>query len=174
MCKNGNGISNGRLTSKQRRFINFYLELWNGTEAASRAGYEGDRNVLAVIATENLRKPKIRAEIEKRLESEAMGANEVLWRLGQHARGNLADFIDTDVPGGLIDMDVVAAKGHLLKKLSWTKAGLQIELYDAQAALEKLGKAHRLFVQEIKHTGTGEDGGIIVTVVSSMDIDKLK
>ena len=172
--KNGNNNGNGRLTGKQRRFINFYLELWNGTEAASRAGYEGDRNVLAATASRLLRNVKIRDAIEKRLESEAMGADEVLWRLGQQARGNLAEFIDTDVPGGILDMDVVAAKGHLLKKLSWTKAGLQIELYDAQAALEKLGKAHRLFVQEIKHTGTGEDGGIIVTVVSSMDIDKLK
>ena len=165
MCKNNNG--NGRLTGKQRRFINFYLELWNGTEAASRAGYKGSRETLAAVAGENLRKPAIRAAIEKRLESEAMGADEVLWRLGQQARGNLADFIQTEVPGGLIDMDAVAAKGHLLKKLSWTKAGVQIELYDSQAALEKLGKAHGLFVQEIKHIGTGDKGQLLVSFVES-------
>jgi phage terminase small subunit len=141
------------LTDKQRRFINFYLELWNGTEAAAQAGYDGDRATLAVVASENLRKPKIRAAIEKRLESEAMGADEVLWRLGQQARGNLADFIDTDVPGGLIDMDAVAEKGYLLKKLAWTKSGLQIEMYDAQAALDKMGKAHSLFTDRIEHSG---------------------
>lgn len=170
---NCNGNGNGRLTGKQRRFINFYLELWNGTEAASKAGYEGDRDTLAVTASRLLRNAKVRGAIEKRLESEAMGANEVLRRLSEHARGNLADFIDTDVPGGLIDMDVVAAKGHLLKKLSWTKVGLQVELYDAQAALEKLGKAHGLFVHEIKHTGTGEDGEITYIFKSNVDMDKM-
>ncbi len=173
MCKNGNGNGNGRLTNKQRRFVNFYLELWNGTEAASRAGYEGDRNVLAATASRLLRNVKVRTEIEKRLESEAMGANEVLQRLSDQARGNLADFINTDVPGGLIDMNAVASKGYLLKKLAWTKAGLQVELHDAQAALEKLGKAHGLFVHEVKHTGAGEDGEITYIFKSNMDMDKL-
>ena len=171
MCNNGNNNGNGRLTGKQRRFISFYLELWNGTEAASRAGYKGNRETLAAVAGENLRKPTIRAAIEKRLEAEAMGANEVLRRLSDQARGNLADFIDTDVPGGILDMDVVAAKGYLLKKLSWTKAGLQIELYDSQAALDKLGKAHGLFVDRVKHTGTGEDDEIIIRHVGNVKPD---
>jgi hypothetical protein len=171
VCKNNNG--NGRLTGKQRRFINFYLELWNGTEAASRAGYKGDRDTLAVVASENLRKPKIRDAIEKRLESEAMGADEVLWRFGQQARGNLADFINTDIPGGLVDMDAIAEKGHLLKKFTWTKQGITVEMYDAQVALDKLGKAHRLFVHEIKHTGTGEDGEITYIFKSNIDMDKM-
>ena len=167
VCKNGNG--NGRLTSKQRRFINFYLELWNGTEAASRAGYEGDRDTLAVTASRLLRNAKVRDAIEKRLESEAMGADEVLWRLGQQARGNLAEFIDTNVPGGLVDMVAVREKGYLLKKLSWTKAGLQVELYDAQAALEKLGKAHGLFKDRVDLSGEVTH----VTRVIGIDIEKV-
>lgn len=169
MSENGNGNGNGRLTGKQRRFVNFYLELWNGTEAASKAGYEGDRNVLAATASRLLRNVKVRAEIEKRLEAEAMGANEVLQRLSEHARGNLADFIDTDVPGGLIDMDAVAAKGHLLKKLSWTKSGLQVELYDAQAALEKLGKAHGLFRDRVDLSG---EVAHVVRVIG-VDVEKV-
>ena len=167
-AENGNG-----LTDKQRAFAIEYCKDFNGTQAAKRAGYRGNNNVLAVAASRLLRNANVRARVEARLESAAMSADEVLWRLGQHARGNLADFIDTDVPGGLIDMDTVAAKGHLLKKLSWTKSGLQVELYDAQAALEKLGKAHGLFVHRIKHTGAGDDGEITYIFKSNIDMDKM-
>lgn len=54
-----------QLTNKQQAFIEHYCGdcTFNGTEAASRAGYKGSRGLLAVVATENLRKPKIKAAI---------------------------------------------------------------------------------------------------------------
>ncbi len=39
----------------------------NGTEAARRAGYKGNDNTLATVAAENLRKPAIRQEIDRRM-----------------------------------------------------------------------------------------------------------
>lgn len=39
----------------------------NGTLAAELAGYKGSKATLAAIASENLRKPKIRAAIDQRV-----------------------------------------------------------------------------------------------------------
>jgi hypothetical protein len=55
------------LTPKQRAFSFWMVSAvcyGNGTESARRAGYQGDDNVLGVVAYENLRKPKIVAEIQ--------------------------------------------------------------------------------------------------------------
>ncbi|OYR97482.1 terminase small subunit [Lactobacillus taiwanensis] len=53
-----------KLTQKQRRFIDEYIISGNATQAAIKAGYS--KKTAAVTATENLRKPNIKAEIEKR------------------------------------------------------------------------------------------------------------
>lgn len=52
------------LTSKQRAFVECFEG--NATEAAKKAGYEGSDKTLAQIGYENMRKPDIREEIEKR------------------------------------------------------------------------------------------------------------
>lgn len=52
------------LTQKQRRFIDEYIISGNATQAAIKAGYS--KKTAAVTATENLRKPNIKAEIDKR------------------------------------------------------------------------------------------------------------
>ena len=54
-----------RLTVKQQLFCDEYLIDCNGTEAAIRAGYS--EHTAAVIASENLNKPKIRAYIDQRM-----------------------------------------------------------------------------------------------------------
>lgn len=53
------------LTPKQKLFINEYLIDFNATQAAIRAGYS--EKTAEVIGFENLRKPKITEEIEKRI-----------------------------------------------------------------------------------------------------------
>ena len=73
-----------KLTLKQRAFVEAYLDSWNATRAARRAGYRGNSRTLANIGWENIRKHKISAEIERRISEMAMSADEVLLRLGQH------------------------------------------------------------------------------------------
>ncbi|WP_100406254.1 terminase small subunit [Bacillus solitudinis] len=55
-----------KLTEKQKRFADYYIETGNGAEAARRAGYSGKNHDN--IATENLRKLAIRSYIDERLE----------------------------------------------------------------------------------------------------------
>lgn len=56
-----------KLTERQRRFIEEYMACGNGTEACRRAGYsQNSEVVLRVQAHENLAKPNIKAEIDRR------------------------------------------------------------------------------------------------------------
>lgn len=53
-----------KLTQRQRRFVDEYIISGNATQAAIKAGYS--KKTAAVTATENLRKPNIKAAIDKR------------------------------------------------------------------------------------------------------------
>jgi len=56
-----------KLTIKQEKFIEEYLLTGNGTEACRRAGYsQKSQNCLRVQSVENLAKPNVKAEIERR------------------------------------------------------------------------------------------------------------
>jgi hypothetical protein len=152
------------LTDKQKAWVNAYLECWNGAEAARRAGYES----VYQSAHDNITNPKIRGAIQARLDLAAMTADEVLRRLSDQARGDLSDIISV---GCLLDWDKLKASGksHLIKKYRITQNALgqmktEVEMYDAQRALELIGKAHGLFrdVQE-------QRGEVTVRVVYDND-----
>lgn len=95
--------------------------------------------------------------IRERLAEKQMSADEVLVRLSVQARGTMADFIQIG-PTGNWNFDFVAAeeagKLPLIKKLKETKDGTALELYDAQAALVHIGKAHGLFIERTQVEGT--------------------
>lgn len=136
-------------------FIAEYLIDFNATQAAIRAGYS--EKTAYNIGWENVNKREdIRAEIDKRIEERAMSADEVLIRLTDFGRGDLAHYI---LPDGELDLEALRADGmgHLLKKFKkgakttilkdgremrseWAEA----ELYDAQAALNTLAKIRGL------------------------------
>lgn len=148
-------MSGPKLTGKQRAFINAYLANgFNGTEAARTAGYSGNDNTLGVVAHGNLRNPKIAAVIEKRFEEMTMRADEVLARLSAMARTDMTDFMQV-YPGGTPAFDfekaTEAQRLGLIKKFKVTKNSIELELYDAQAALVHMGKHYALFSDRVKH-----------------------
>lgn len=77
------------LTEKQKRFIDFYIQLGNATEAAKRAGYS--QRTAFNLGGRNLKNPLIRKELDKRLEemksSRIANATEVLEYLTSVVRG---------------------------------------------------------------------------------------
>lgn len=143
------------LTTKQQAFVEAYLSNgFNGTRAAESAGYNGDETTWAVIAYENLRKPQISEFVDKRIAEMAMSADEVLARLSEHARANVANFL-------LLSMSEIAThpRAHLLKKVKQTKRTtkdnetyetIEFEVHDPQAALVHLGRYHKLFVDRVQ------------------------
>lgn len=141
------------LTAKQKAFADHYIIRKNGVEAARLAGYMGNDNTLAVIAHENLRKPKIRAHIDRAFSEQVMSRDEVLARLASIAGGDAADYLKVDEHDSrvvMLDVGalVKAGKGHLIKRYSQTKRGTTVELYSAHEALRDLAKVYRLFGEE--------------------------
>jgi phage terminase small subunit len=137
-------------TDKQRAFTEFYLGVahFNGTEAAKRAGYSGNRVTLASVGYENLRKPQIAKIVQTRMRELAMGPDEVLALLTEQARNEASKYVR--VRKGQPGVDVAAmirdGKQHLIKGITYTRTGqVVVEIYDAQAAQVHIGRHHGLF-----------------------------
>lgn len=135
------------LNNKQQVFVSEYLKCWNASEAARRAGYNGQANVVGPRLLANV---SIKAQIDQRLQEMKMSADEVLTRLAEQARADMADFVrfQDGIKTPFLDLESANNKGllRLVKKFKYNAAGHpEIELYDAQAALVHLGRAHNLF-----------------------------
>lgn len=145
--------SETNLSPKQKLFIEKYLGEchFNGTLAASAAGYQGNKNALGVTAHGLLRNPKIQVEIDACLSAMTMPSNVVLARLTEIANGSIEDVLNED---GRFDLEKAknAQNTHLIKKLKFrkTKCGeeIEVELYSAHEALRDLGKHHKLFTEK--------------------------
>jgi len=165
MAGNGNGNGNGnngngwRLTPLQAAFVDAYLgsARFNATEAAAQAGYKGNRNTLNSVGNENLAKPGIKAEIDRRLAAHGVTAHEVMSTLADQMRATVADFVDVPEGGrvAILNLDKAkeAGKLHLIKKLYWTQYGPRLELHDAQQAAVTLGKLLLLAQEQDKGAG---------------------
>ena len=59
-----------KLTEKQKRFADYYIETANGTESYRKAGYKfSSDNIAWVESSKLLRNPKVKEYIDKRIES---------------------------------------------------------------------------------------------------------
>lgn len=139
-----------QFTDKQIAFINEYVKCWNATEAARRAGYS-ERSANN-IGPENLLKPSIRAEIDRRIAENTMQADEVLVRLTRQARGTFADMIN--LYGGLpmIDWEQAVINGAIdtVKEITFKEGSVTVKLHDSQTALVHLGKHLGLFKDQVQ------------------------
>lgn len=157
------------LTNKQQRFVSEYLVDFNATQAAIRAGYS--KKTASAIGSENLRKPEILEAVKEKI----MSADEVLLRLSDIARGDIADLMDITSAGFTFRLLTTDEDGNrvtnpntkLIKKIKQkvtTTLGkgesddrevieTELELYSAQEALNTLGKYHKLFVDRTELTG---------------------
>lgn len=177
----------GNLTTKQRAFIDQYLLTLNGTESARLAGYQGDDNTLAVVAYENLRKPKIAAEIESRMGKLTISANETLARVSKQATGTMGDFLAFIDGRPYLSLDKARRMGKLdlIKKYRetettrTTKDGEQyttihrdIELYPADGAHDRLMRYHSLYNDKVVHSWQQE----IIDLITAghMTIEQVK
>lgn len=157
------------LTDRHRLFVEHYLTHWNPAKAAIAVGYSPATAVNT--ADMLLKKPQIRAEIQRRMSQAAMSANEVIARLSKQARGSLADFITITPDGPVFDFQKAQAAGQLdlikelktkTKVLTVSTSGkgaggeegvesavlgveVDLKLYDAQAALKLIGQTYDLF-----------------------------
>ena len=87
-----------KLTERQKRFVDYFIETGNKTEAARKAGYSEKR--AAEIGAENCRKPHIRAAIDARMAGmdakRVASADEVVQFFTTVMRGELEEEVVTN------------------------------------------------------------------------------
>jgi phage terminase small subunit len=175
-----------KLTNKQKIFINEYLVSFNATEAAIKAGYSV--KTAYSQGARLLKDVEIKEILRLKLTETAMSAEEVLKRLAEMARGDMADLMEITSSGFTLKLSekdpngeiVVNPKTKLIKKIKQKVTTYlaknesqedrevietELELYSAQEALQLLGKYHALFIDRTELTGIGGDK-IIVKVVN--------
>lgn len=84
-----------KLTEKQKKFADYYIELGNATQAAIKAGYS--KKTANTIAAQNLAKLSIKNYIDERMEQIAseriMSAQEILERLSLIANAKIKETV---------------------------------------------------------------------------------
>ncbi|WP_304179109.1 terminase small subunit [Leptotrichia trevisanii] len=131
-----------KLTEKQKRFADYYIETGNITEAAVKAGYS--KKTARVIGQENLLKPAIKGYIDEKLETmqdeRTASAKEVLEFLTKSMRGEIKE--EVVVIEGTGDG---TSEARMIEK--------QIGLRDRIKSAELLGKRYRLFTDRVEVNG---------------------
>lgn len=131
-----------KLTEKQKRFADYYIETGNITEAAVKAGYS--KKTARVIGQENLLKPAIKGYIDEKLEAmqdeRTASAKEVLEFLTKSMRGEIKE-----------EVVVVEGTGDGTSEARMVKK--QIGLRDRIKSAELLGKRYRLFTDKVEIEG---------------------
>lgn len=145
-----------KLTEKQKRFADYYIETGNITEAAIKAGYS--KKTARVIGQENLQKPAIKSYIDEKLETmqdeRTASAKEVLEFLTKSMRGEL-------------DEEVVVIEGTGDGTSEARKIKKQIGLRERIKSAELLGKRYRLFTDKVE-----VDGVVPVMIVGEDELEE--
>ena len=138
------------LRNKQKAFVEAYLRSFNATQAAKDAGYS--EKTAYSIGQRLLKNVEATALIQERLAAMTMDTDEILIRLTDQARYSPEIFMNFN--GGTWNIDInkahEAGKLHLIKSVKKTAYGYVIEMYDSQKALELLGRARKLFTDNIQ------------------------
>ena len=153
------------MTKKQKRFVEEYLIDLNATQAAIRAGYSPE--TAYSIGSENLKKPEIRACIEKAMaeRSKRTGINQdriimELAKIGLLNPKNLVDFDEATIKEEAPDEDLAAIASIRVKRFP-TKEGegieREIKMYDKTKALELLGRHFGMFKDKVEVSGLEEE-----------------
>lgn len=153
------------MTKKQKRFVEEYLIDLNATQAAIRAGYSPD--TAGSIGSENLKKPEIRARIEKAMaeRSKRTGINQdrIIMELAKIALLNpkgLVNFDEATIKEDATDEDVAAVASVKVKRFP-TKDGegveREVKMYDKTKALELLGRHLGMFKDKVEVSGLDEE-----------------
>ncbi|MCM3063201.1 terminase small subunit [Bacillus altitudinis] len=127
-----------KLTEKQKRFADYYIELGNATEAARKAGYSS--KTAKSIGQENLTKPDIKSYIKERLnekDAERIASqDEILEFLTAVMRGEKTEQIPVGLGEGAQQLE---DKDPYLK--------------DRVKAAELLGKRHSMWTDKVDMMG---------------------
>lgn len=149
------------MTKKQKLFVEEYLIDLNATQAAIRAGYSPE--TAGSIGNENLKKPEIRARIDKAMANRSkrtgVNADRVVQELAKIAFVNAMDVIDqktATVKEGASPDDTAAILSVKIKTFGEDGLEREIKMADKIKALELLGKHLGMFKDKVELSGSLE------------------
>ncbi|WP_288839266.1 terminase small subunit [uncultured Megasphaera sp.] len=148
-----------KLTEKQRRFVDAYIETGNAAEASRRAGYSA--KIANRIGTENMSKPVIQNAIQKRLldlqSIRTANLVEVMEYLTSSMRGEIKEEVVVEGEGcssACIFRKQISARDRL------KAAELLLKRYPAQLDIEeqqlRIAKA-KAEVDELQQSSSKDD-----------------
>ena len=150
-----------KLTNKQQRFVEEYLIDLNATQAAIRAGYSP--LTAYSIGEENLKKPVIRAQVDKALAERSkrtgITADRVLLELARIGFINAADLIDSNdatIKQGAARDDTAAISSVKVKTIPTEDGDIverEVKLCDKNKSLELLARHLGMFNDKLGISG---------------------
>ena len=140
------------MTNKQKRFIEEYLIDFNATQSAIRAGYSPKS--AFIIGDENLKKPKIKHEIEKALAERSrrtgITQDRVIQELARVAFVNFNDVVDEngEIKSDASADDLACVESYKVENgdsINGSSSKREVKLASKLKALELLGKHLGMF-----------------------------
>lgn len=134
-----------KLTEKQRRWIDYYIETGNAAEAARLAGYKANsEKAFANIGSENLAKlgKNLQAKLDAKEDERIAKADEVLQFLTSVMRGDVIE-------------EVIVTEGMVGGGSSARYMDKHVGAKDRLKAAEMLAKRYGLLTEKIDITGNG-------------------
>lgn len=175
-------MTNGKLTTKQQRFVAEYLVDHNATQAAIRAGYSA--KTAQVISAENLSKPIIQTALQEALQKQQarteITADWTLKEIHKLAKFNAKKLFNSDgslIPIQDLDDDTAACIGGVDVSKSVSGSGedreveiiKKVKIWDKGQALDKLARHFKLYDDP-----TGGGGSVIPVVNIYLSSDKIQ
>lgn len=145
---------------KHQQFISEYLKCWNATRAYMAVYPNASYDTARANAADLLANTNIAQEVQRRIDENAMTADEVLARLAEYARAEYAPYVSEDGTVNIAKL-VQDGKAHLIKAIKETESGRNYEFYDAYAAIVQIGKYHELFTDKTKVMGDKDNPLVI-------------
>jgi hypothetical protein len=128
------------LTNRERKFLSFYLEHFNGALASKQAGYSTKSH--SVNAYEILKRREVQTFVQKRLEPYNVTIEIALQKLVRIASGDIANFLSFNEKTSEVYIDIKKAMDenntYLIKSLRRTTHGFVIELHDPIKAIDAI------------------------------------
>jgi hypothetical protein len=168
-------VTDKPLSRKHMAFVNEYLRTFNGTRSYMAVYPKATYESAMALSAKLLGDIRIQSVIDERLKEAHMSADEALKLLAEQARGDIGEVMDISGVGFNLDMQKAKELGltKLIKKVKQKTTThiaksesdedrevteLEVELYDSQAALDKILRVHK------KYTDPGDDKPVKIEV----------
>ena len=156
-----------KLSVKQQKFADNYIETGNATQSAIDAGYS--KKTAAVIASENLTKPNIREYIDKRMKEAAnariMDAQEALELLTKIAKGEEKETVIVSSPDGIYESKKEADLKTRIAAIKEILKRYPAENPLTQAQIRKLEAEADIKEAEARAVKEDDSGSLTVNIV---------